>query len=87
MRVVQDAQADISEMVKGRRVLSEVQGVVLLYTDAVTKTVAVSEEVFRGLREWFDEREVVEVTATVAAYNCVSRFLVALDIGERNGRL
>ncbi len=24
----------------------------------------------------------VEVTAVVAAYNCVSRFLVALDVGE-----
>ena len=33
----------------------------------------------------FGERGVVEITATVAAYNCVSRFLVALDVGERNG--
>jgi len=33
---------------------------------------------------WFPrEREMVEVTATVAAYNCVSRFLVALEVGER----
>jgi hypothetical protein len=31
------------------------------------------------------DREVVELTATVAAYNCVSRFLVALDVGECNG--
>ncbi|KAF3057948.1 hypothetical protein GL218_05315 [Daldinia childiae] len=40
-----------------------------------------------GEREWavLSEREVVEVTATVAAYNCVSRFLVALDVGEKNG--
>lgn len=81
--VVQDAQADISEKVN-ENVLSPVQGAVLRYTDAMTKTVAVSDEVFRGVRDVFNEREVVEITATVAAYNCVSRFLVALDVGERN---
>jgi hypothetical protein len=26
------------------------------------------------------------LTATIAAYNAVSRFLVALDVGECNGR-
>jgi alkylhydroperoxidase family enzyme len=50
----------------------------------MTRTVTVPEEVFRELRACFDEREVVEITATVAAYNCVSRFLVALDVGEKN---
>ncbi|RAL64087.1 hypothetical protein DID88_003275 [Monilinia fructigena] len=44
----------------------------------------VPEEVFEELKRWFDEKEIVELTATVAAYNCVSRFLVALDVGERN---
>jgi hypothetical protein len=28
---------------------------------------------------------VVELTVTIAAYNAVSRFLVALDVGECNG--
>jgi hypothetical protein len=41
----------------------------------------------RGLlKGWLGDREVVELTASVAAYNCVSRFLVALDVGECNGR-
>jgi alkylhydroperoxidase family enzyme len=31
-------------------------------------------------------REVVELTTAIAAYNCVSRFLVALDVGENNDR-
>ena len=62
--------------------LSERQRAVLAYTDAMTIGVKVSDEIFGELRERFDERHVVEVTATVAAYNCVSRFLVALDVGE-----
>ncbi|KAI3325846.1 AhpD-like protein [Xylariaceae sp. AK1471] len=52
---------------------------VLRYTDEMTRNVKVSDETFDELRAVCDEREVVEVTATVACYNCVSRFLVALD--------
>jgi len=70
--------------------LTERQRAVLAYTDAMTVGVKVSDEIFAGLRGFFpEEREVVEITATVAAYNCVSRFLVALDVGgmsERDGR-
>jgi alkylhydroperoxidase family enzyme len=57
---------------------------VLAYTDAMTLSVAVSDYVFDQLKLHFSEREVVEITATIAAYNCVSRFLVALDVGEKN---
>lgn len=66
--------------------LSEMQWAVLAYTDAMTREVKVDDGVFDALRAWFDEREIVELTATVAAYNCVSRFLVALDVGENNGK-
>jgi len=58
---------------------------VLAYTDCMTLTVEVPEPVFETLKALFDEREVVEITATVGTYNCVSRFLVALDVNERNG--
>jgi alkylhydroperoxidase family enzyme len=50
----------------------------------MTLDVLVPDEVFANLKEQFSEKEVVEITATIAAYNCVSRFLVALDVGERN---
>ncbi|CAG8971627.1 hypothetical protein HYALB_00008020 [Hymenoscyphus albidus] len=70
--------------VEGEGVLSRKQWAVVRYTDAMTKSVKVPEGVFKELREVFSEREVVEITATVAAYNCVSRFLVALDVGEKN---
>ncbi|KAF1989930.1 4-carboxymuconolactone decarboxylase-like protein, partial [Aulographum hederae CBS 113979] len=55
---------------------------VLAYTDAMTLNVKVPDEVFERLKKTFGEKEIVEITATVAAYNCVSRFLVALDVGE-----
>lgn len=62
--------------------LNELQRAVLAYTDAMTIGVKVSDDIFAQLKKVFDDRHVVEVTATVAAYNCVSRFLVALDVGE-----
>jgi alkylhydroperoxidase family enzyme len=63
---------------------SEALAAVLTYTDAMTLNVTVPDEVFANLNKNFNEQEVVEITATIAAYNCVSRFLVALDVGERN---
>lgn len=57
----------------------------LAYADAMTKDVEVPDDVFERLKNGFTDREVVEITGTVACYNCVSRFLVALDVGEKNG--
>lgn len=62
--------------------LDEKHAAVLEYTDAMTTGCIVGQTVFDKLNGLFEEREVVEITATVAAYNCVSRFLVALDVGE-----
>jgi hypothetical protein len=51
----------------------------------MTLAVEVPDEAFATLKEQFGEREIVELTATIGTYNCVSRFLVALDVNERNG--
>lgn len=66
--------------------LTEAQWVVLVYTDQMTIGVEVSDAVMEALKGVLGEKQVVELTATIAAYNCVSRFLVALDVGECNGR-
>ncbi|ANB14039.1 hypothetical protein AWJ20_4995 [Sugiyamaella lignohabitans] len=58
----------------------------VLYTDEMTKNVQVKDETFALLKQLFSEEEIVELTITVGAYNCVSRFLVALDINEQNER-
>ncbi|KAI4157699.1 MAG: hypothetical protein LQ342_008085 [Letrouitia transgressa] len=62
--------------------LSERQWAVMAYTDAMTLDVRVPDPIFERLKALFSNQEVVETTATVAAYNCASRFLVALDVGE-----
>ena len=48
--------------------------------DAMTRDIEVPEALMQELRARFDARGVVEMVATVAAYNMVSRFLVALNI-------
>jgi AhpD family alkylhydroperoxidase len=53
---------------------------VLAYTDSMTKEVHVPDNVFDALKPHFDARELTELTATVAAYNLVSRFLEAVKI-------
>lgn len=58
---------------------------VLEFTDALTLEASVPDEVFARMKGGFSEREIVEIATTVGAYNCVSRFLVALDVGESNG--
>lgn len=58
---------------------------VLRVADEMTRNVEVADATFADLRAHYSEKEVVEIVATVSAYNCVSRFLVALDVGERNG--
>lgn len=56
----------------------------------MTRDVEVSQSLFDEMRkalqkEGLGEQQVVEVTVTVASYNMVSRFLVALNVGEQNG--
>ncbi|MDI3562394.1 hypothetical protein [Bradyrhizobium sp. Arg816] len=51
-------------------------------TDAMTRDIIVSDALFGRLRETFDDDGIVEVVATIAAYNMVSRFLVALNVSH-----
>jgi len=52
----------------------------LTLTDQSTNQVEVDAEVIEELKSLFGESQTVEAVATVAAYNMVSRFLVALAI-------
>lgn len=62
------------------------QRAVLAYTDAMTKDIHVSPEVFAALKAVLTDRLLVELTATVGAYNMVSRFLEALQIHSHDQR-
>lgn len=59
---------------------------VLTYTDAMTRQVQVSDEIFAAVAAHFEPPRLVELTATVAAYNMVSRFLEALQIHSHDAR-
>lgn len=78
---VSQAQLDaLADWTAQPEVFDDVQLAVLAYADAMTKHVHVPAEVARAVREKFDHRQLVELTATVAAYNMVSRFLEAMEI-------
>ncbi|MFO1302891.1 MAG: carboxymuconolactone decarboxylase family protein [Burkholderiales bacterium] len=55
---------------------------VIALTDAMTRDIEVPDALFERVRARFDDRTAVEVVTTIAAYNMVSRFLVALHIGH-----
>ena len=53
---------------------------VLELTDAMTRDIVVPDALMERIHEEFDPKGIVEVVATVAAYNMVSRLLVALNV-------
>jgi alkylhydroperoxidase family enzyme len=71
-------------------VVDQLQREVLQYVDEVTITADVDNETWKRLQKAFEkqgwgERELVELAVAVAGYNAVSRILVPLNVGERNG--
>lgn len=63
-------------------VFAPLERLVLELTDAMTRQVVVPEELMGRIQQHFDPKGVVEVVATVAAYNMVSRLLVALNVAH-----
>lgn len=63
---------------------TEPQQAVLAYTDEMTLNVQVPKDIFEKIDTLFNEQLVVEITATIATYNMVSRFLEALQIHTDN---
>ena len=59
---------------------SEPHRALLAYTDAMTREIAVPDEVFANLRKHFSERQTVELTMLIGAYNMLTRFLKALKV-------
>ena len=61
---------------------TEAQRVALRLADAMTRDIDVPDALYAEVREHFDVQGQIDLVATVAAYNMVSRFLVALQIGH-----
>ncbi len=61
---------------------TEAQRVALRLADAMTRDIDVPDALYAEVRQHFDVQGQIDLVATVAAYNMVSRFLVALQIGH-----
>ena len=57
---------------------------VLAYTDTMTQEIQVPNELFAEVQKHFDAQDLVELTATIAGYNLVSRFLEAMQVGHQS---
>lgn len=56
------------------------QCALLAYTDAMTENIEVTDDVFDNARKHFSERQIVELTMLIGAYNMLTRFLKALKV-------
>lgn len=72
-------EALANSQVEGR--VSEIEASVIAYTDAMDRSIHVPDAVYAKARRALNDRAVVELTANLAAYNLVSRFLVVLRVG------
>src|SRR5262245_40892236 len=62
------------------KLFSAQQRALLAYTDAMTRDIEVSDAVYLDVRKHFSERQTVELTMLIGAYNMLTRFLKALRV-------
>lgn len=60
------------------------EALVVRYATQMTRDVKVEDTVFQQMRERFETTELVEITAAIATYNMVARFLVALGVSPEH---
>ena len=56
------------------------EALVVQYAASMTREVQVPDALFERMRQRFDTTELVELTAAIATYNMVARFLIALGV-------
>ena len=74
-----DALADAASIGAG---LSQDERVLIELTDVVTRDIEVPDALYARVAAAYTRQQVVDAMVTIGAYNMVSRFLVALDIGH-----
>ena len=62
--------------------LNEIEQTLLSLTDVMTRNIEVPASLYEQVRRHLDERQTVDLMVTIGAYNMVSRFLVALELGH-----
>ena len=66
--------------------LGEDEALVVRYAEQMTRHVQVEDGLFAKMQERFPTGELVEITAAIATYNMVARFLVAMQVEEDEDR-
>lgn len=79
-------QLDALDAWQASTVFDEKERAVLAYTDSMTREIHVPDKTFGEIKRLYSNEQIVEITATVAAYNMVSRFLEALQIHPHDVR-
>lgn len=74
------AQLDALPAWEGSALFDATERAALAYCDAMTNQVHVPDDIAKAVRDLFPSRQLVELTVTIAGYNCVSRVLEALEI-------
>lgn len=77
---VRQAQIDALENWQQSSEFDATERDILAYADSMTRQIQVPDEIFQAVKSRLDERQMVEITATIGAYNCVSRFLESMKI-------
>jgi AhpD family alkylhydroperoxidase len=63
-------------------VFEPAERVVLELADVMTRDIVVPDALMDRVKQHFDARGLLEIVTTVAAYNMVSRLLIALNVGH-----
>lgn len=80
-----DALLDIEAAAENMTLFEAAELAVIKITLEMTRSVRVSDRTFAAVKsEMTDDQSMVELIGVIAAYNMVSRFLVALDIEPEN---
>jgi len=62
--------------------VSIAERIALLLTDTMTRAIEVPDSLFAEVKKHFDAQGQIDLVATIAAYNMVSRFLTVFHIGH-----
>jgi len=76
-----EAMRDVEAASTNTRLFDDAERTTLRLSLEMTRSIAVTDETFANtVKALGDAQAVIELVATIAAYNMVSRFLVALDV-------
>ncbi|HMG20207.1 MAG TPA: carboxymuconolactone decarboxylase family protein, partial [Kofleriaceae bacterium] len=74
------ALKNVATALKNDKLFDEAERATLALVDEMTRSIKVSDATMKRLRKLLPDDQVVELAGTIAGYNMVSRFVVALGV-------